>query len=88
MASKSAKEEELDDFARMQRKFYGLDQPGIEKPIKISSKVETPKKEAKKSQDYKCHVPDEPPIAKSPADLRKLMEKVEREASAKKNGSI
>lgn len=43
LASKSVKEEELDDFARMQRKFYGLDQPGIEKPIKSSSNVKTPK---------------------------------------------
>ena len=35
VAPKNVNEDELDDFARMQRKFYGLDQGNTQKPIKI-----------------------------------------------------
>lgn len=74
-------EEELDDFARMQRKFYGLDK----KPEQKVNNVTKPKEQIKDNSDYKCHVPDEEPIARSPADIRKLMEKVEKENQIRMN---
>jgi hypothetical protein len=73
VAPQDVNEDELDDFARMQRKFYGLDQ----KPEKKINDLVKPKKDEKMKSDYKCHVPNQQPIAKSPSDIRKLMEKVE-----------